>query len=187
MTDDDVTRLLGEASRGQRDALDRLYPLVYDELKRLAQSRLEHERPDHTLQATALVHEAYIKMIDQTRVEWQNRSHFFAIAAQAIRRILVDYARHRGRQKRGGGAKKLSIDDIMNLPDQAPSTDLVALDEAIARLAQDDPDKAKVVEMRFFGGLTTDETAAVMGVSSRTIERHWEYSRAWLYRALTSD
>lgn len=182
-----VTRLLQQASDGQADAVDQLYPLVYDELRRLAQSYLERERPDHTLPATALVNEAYLKLVDQTRVKWKNRSHFFAVAAQAIRRILIDYARQRGRQKRGGDAVRLDLDDIMNLPDGSPSTDIVALDEALTRLAEHDPVKARVVEMRFFGGLTTEETAQVLAVTGRTVERYWQYARAWLYRALAGD
>lgn len=181
----EITRLLNDAGSGQGDAVERLYPLVYDELRRLAQSQLAGERAGHTLQATALVHEAYLRLVDQTRVEWKNRSHFFAIAAQAIRRILVDYARRRGRKKRGSGAVHVPLDDLMNIPDGGPSTDLVALDDALERLAVENGERARVVEMRFFAGLTAGETAHVLGVSTRTVERHWQFARAWLFRALS--
>lgn len=180
----EVTQILQEASAGDRSAVDRLLPVVYDELRRLAQSHLARERPDHTLQATALVHEAYLKLIDQTRVKWQNRAHFFAVAAQAIRRILIDHARAKGRRKRGGDADRVSLDEVLTLSVEQPSTDLLALDEALTRLGAHEPQKAKVVEMRFFGGLTSEETAEVLGIGTRTVERHWQYSRAWLYREL---
>lgn len=180
----DITQLLNDAGAGREDAVGRLYPLVYDELRRLAQSQLEHERSDHTLQATALVHEAYLRMVDQTRVAWKNRSHFFAIAAQAIRRILVDYARRRNRKKRGGEYPHVELSDVMSLPAGSPSTSLIALDDAMERLTELDPDKVRVVEMRFYAGLTNDEIADVLGVSTRTVERHWQYARAWLFREL---
>jgi RNA polymerase sigma factor (TIGR02999 family) len=185
----DVTIMLKEVGRGSRVAVDRLLPLVYDELRRLAQSRLQLERPDHTLQATALVHEAYLKLIDQTRVEWQDRAHFFAVAAQAIRRILVDYARRRGRVKRGGGQVKLSLDEAPTLlmaADDQPAADLLALDRSLTRFAAEHPEKAKVVELRFFGGLSGEETAKVLGITSRSVRRYWSFAQAWLYRDMTT-
>lgn len=180
----DVTQLLNHLAAGGGTAADRLLPLVYDELRRLAASHLRQQRPDHTLQATALVHEAYLRLVDQKRVEWQSRAHFFAVAALAIRRILVDHARARGSQKRGGGQPRLSLDAALTISAEAPGTDLLALDEVLESFARAHPDKARVVEMRFFGGLTLDETAAVLGVTTRTVERYWEFARAWLYRAL---
>jgi RNA polymerase sigma factor (TIGR02999 family) len=179
--------MLCEARGGDRAAFDRLLPLVYDELRRLAQARLRAERPDHTLQATALAHEVYLKLIDQSRVAWRDRAHFFAIAARAIRRILVDHARTRHREKRGGGARKLSLDEALTVPAAAPDTDLLALDEALERLASVEPEKAAVVELRFFGGLTAEETAEALGISLSTVERYWRYARAWLYDALRAD
>ncbi len=187
MDQGDVTRLLGEVGQRRAEAVDRLYPLVYDELRRLAQSALARERPDHTLQATALVHEAYLKLVDQTRARWHDRAHFFAVAAQAIRRILVDHARGRGRDKRGGGWQRLEADALLNLPGDAPSADLLGLDAALAKLALDHPEKVRVVEMRFFAGLTTAEAAEVLQVTTRTVERHWQFARAWLYRELSGD
>jgi len=183
----DITGVLCEASRGSREAADRLLPVVYDELRRLARSHLEHERAGHTLQATALVHEAYLKLIDQTRVEWRNRAHFFAVAATAIRRLLIDHARERKRAKRGGGVEPLSLDEAMTISAGDESPDLVDLDDALTRFAQVEPVKARVVELRYFGGLTGRETAEVLGVDRRTIDRHWQYARAWLYHALTED
>jgi RNA polymerase sigma-70 factor, ECF subfamily len=183
----DVTQMLSDASAGRAGALDRLYPLVYDELRRLAQAALGGERSGHTLQATALVHEAYLKLVDQTRARWHDRAHFFAIAAQAIRRILVDHARGRARQKRGGGWERLDVDALLNLPAGAPATGLLALEEALAKLAAAQPEKARVVEMRFFAGLTADEIAEVLQVTSRTVERHWHFARAWLYRELCGN
>ena len=180
---DDVTELLLRASEGDRESIDRLLPLVYDELRRLAEHQLHSERRDHTLQATALVHEAYMSLVDQTRVQWKNRAHFFAVAAQAIRRILVDHARSKQRAKRGGGWKRVDLDDQSSAAAE-PSDDLVSLDSALTAFADEHPDQARVVEMRFFGGLTADETARVLGVSTRTVERRWQYARAWLHRAL---
>lgn len=182
-TDQDVTGLLLRASEGDRDSVDALLPLVYDELRRLAEHHLQSERPDHTLQATALVHEAYLRLIDQTRVQWRNRAHFFAVAAQAIRRILVDHARMKQRAKRGGGWQRIELDDQSPV-DAEPTVDLISLDTALTALADKHPDKAHVVEMRFFGGLSSEETAQVLGVSTRTVERRWQYARAWLYRAM---
>ncbi len=190
----DITQTLMSAGRGDREAVDQLLPLVYDELRRLAQSYLQSERTDHTLQATALVHEAYIKMIDQSRVQWNDRSHFFALASQAIRRILVDHARGRGRKKRVGNRQRLSLDDgpvASNAPGQDAlidqSADLLDLDETLQRFAIEHPEKARLVEMRFFGGLTVEECAQVMGVTTRTVERHWQYARAWLFREMACE
>ncbi len=180
----EVTQVLKDASGGSRAAVDQLLPLVYGELRRMAQSLLKSERPDHTLPATALVHEAYLRLIDQEQVDWQNRAHFFAVAAQAIRRILVDHARARSRKKRGGGQPMLSLDHALTIAENAPSTDMLALDMAMTKLAQQSPGKVKVIELRFFGGLTTAETAAVLGISTSSVERHWEFARTWLYREL---
>jgi RNA polymerase sigma factor (TIGR02999 family) len=180
----DVTQILKAASDGNREALDRLLPLVYDELRRLAQHHLADERADHTLQATALVHEAYMRLIDQKRVVWQNRAHFFAVASQAIRRILVDHARAREAARRGGGAERLPIDAALDAAIAMPGTQILALNAALTRLADDEPDKARIVEMRFFGGLTNEEIAEVIGASLSTIERQWRFARAWLYREL---
>jgi RNA polymerase sigma factor (TIGR02999 family) len=180
-----LTVMLQEASGGSREAADRLLPVVYDELRRLAQSHMEREGSGHTLQATVLVHEAYLKLIDQTRVNWQNRSHFFAVAAKAMRRILIDHARRRNRHKRGGGAAKLSLDEALAVAVDSEDPALIDLDEALERLAALHPLKEQVVELRFFGGLTGEETAHVLGVDRRTVDRHWQFARAWLFRELT--
>jgi len=182
----EITQLLAEIDAGGRQAVDRLYPLVYDELRRLAQYHLGRERPEHTLQATALVNEAYLKMVDQSRVRFEGRSHFFALAAQAMRRILVDYARQRGRGKRGGDVEKLPLDQVGELASTEVETDLVALDQVLTRLSESEPEQARLVEMRFFGGLSNEEAASVLGLSTRTAERYWQYARAWLYRELTA-
>ena len=181
---DDVTQILQEASEGSTAAVSKLFPIVYDELRRLAQSHLHRERDDHTLQATALVHEAYLRLVDQTRVQWKNRNHFFATAAQAIRRILVDHARAKATVKRGGTPAPASLDEVAHLCSNVTDSNLVALDIALTRLAKEDSVKARVVELRFFGGLTSREVAEVIGVHDRTAERYWEYARAWLYREL---
>lgn len=179
-----VTRILQATSEGSRESADRLLPLVYDELRRLAQSRLANEREGHTLQATALVHETYLKLIDIEQVEWQNRAHFFAVAATAIRRLLVDHARARGRDKRGGEAAKLSLDEALNIAADGPTTDLIELHEALERFGRAEPERARVVELRFFGGLTGEEIAEVLGVDRRTVTRYWLHGRAWLHREL---
>ncbi len=181
---DDITVILQDASLGRREALDQLMPRVYDELRRLAQHMLDDERPDHTLQATALVHEAYTKLVDQNRVTWQNRAHFFAVAAQSIRRILIDHARARNRAKRGSGHASVELDAAMNVPDSPTFVDLIGLDDALSRLAVDHPGPARVVEMRYFAGLSHAETGEVLGVGQRTAERYWQFARAWLYREL---
>jgi RNA polymerase sigma factor (TIGR02999 family) len=182
----DTAQLLEDARTGDRRAADQLLALVYGELRALAGQLLRRERPDHTLDATALVHEAYLKLVDQTRVAWQDQAHFFAIAAQAIRRILVDHARGHRRHKRGGGRAKLALDEGL-VASYEQAADLVALDEALAQLGRRDPQRARIVEMRFFAGLTIEETAAVLEVSASTVERDWRYARAWLYRALASN
>ncbi len=181
-----ITRMLKDWSDGgNRDALDQLLPFVYDELHRQASRYLRRERSDHTLQTTALIHEAYLKLIDQREVEWQNRAHFFAVAAQAMRRILVDYARTRKREKRGGDDVKLQLDEAINVSTGEKSIDLVALDEALARLSGYDERQAKVVELRYFSGMTEEETAEVLGISPATVRRDWNMAKAWLYSRLT--
>jgi RNA polymerase sigma factor (TIGR02999 family) len=179
----DVTQLLRAITEGRDSGVNELLPVVYDELRRLAETFLQQERADHTLQATALVHEAYLKLVDQRSARWQDRAHFFAVAAQAMRRILVDHARTHGRAKRGGGLRPVSLDGQAELAHQ-PDADLVVLDEALERLAQDSPESIRVVEMRYFAGMTIDETATALGVSTSTIERDWRYARAWLFREL---
>jgi RNA polymerase sigma factor (TIGR02999 family) len=179
----EVTALLRDWSGGDRQALERLLPLVYDELRRLAASYLRQERPDHTLQPTALVHEAYLRLVDQRRVAWQNRAHFFGIAAQMMRRILVDHARRRQASKRSAAPVRV----VTEAPDVAGSdrgTELLALDAALDGLARLDPDQARVVELRFFGGLTIEETAEVTSTSTATVKREWRTARAWLRREI---
>lgn len=180
----DITQLL-HSVRDDPDAAESLYGCVYAELRIIARNQLRSERPEHTLQPTALVNEAYLKLIDQSKADWENRNQFFALASRAIRRVLVDHARHRLRLKRGGGAPKLPLEFAEHLSSTVPSTDLVALDDALSRLREKDELKCKIVEMRFFGGLNNKEIAEVMGTSTRTVERHWRYSKAWLFRALT--
>lgn len=179
----DVTELLKEAGGGNRTALDELLPLVYDELRRVAQRQLAGERPDHTLQATALVNEAYLRLIEQHSVDWRNRAHFFSIAAEMMRRILVNHAINRKAQKRGDGETRLSLDEAISFSNER-EIDLVHLDEALTRLAQFDLDQARVVELRFFGGLTVEEVAEVMNVSAITIKREWRAAKAWLQSQL---
>jgi RNA polymerase sigma factor (TIGR02999 family) len=176
----EVTRLLIRLTDGDGDVLGELLPLVYDELRRLAANYLRRERPGHTLQPTALVHEAYLRMVDQSQVHWQNRAHFLGVAAQMMRRILVDHARGQKAEKRGGEMQKLSLDENIDVSGER-AADLVALDEALQRLAEFDPQKARVVELRFFGGLSVEETAEVLGVSAPTVKRQWRMAKAWLY------
>lgn len=178
--------MLQDWSEGDTGAAERLMPLVYDELRRLARNYLQHERGDHTLQATALVNEAYLKLIDQRRVNWQNRSHFYGIAAQMMRRVLVDHARSRGAEKRGGAQHKLSLDEAHFMHEER-AAELIALDEALARLTQIFPRKGQVVELRFFGGLSVDETAEVLGISDKTVMREWQSAKLWLYRELDRE
>jgi len=167
-------------SEGDTQILDNLMPLVYEELRRQASRFLRKERAGHTLQTTALIHEAYLKLIDQKNVEWQSRAHFFAIASTAMRRILVDYARTRNREKRGGSAENLPLDEAYQVSSKEKSLDLVALDEALTRLAKIDPRQARIVELRYFSGLDNDETAEVLGVSNATVRRDWNFAKAWL-------
>jgi RNA polymerase sigma-70 factor (ECF subfamily) len=182
---EEVTQLLVAWSNGNKAALDRLMPLVYRELHRLARRRLGRESAGHTLQTTALVNEAYLRLVGQKESQWQNRAHFFAIAAQMMRRILVDYARSRHYAKRGGGAPKVSFDEIMAVSG-GRAEDVVALDEALTTLGKLDQRKSKMVELRFFGGLTIEETAEVLGVSPGTIRRDWTLTKAWLQREINS-
>ncbi|MCC6587520.1 MAG: sigma-70 family RNA polymerase sigma factor [Bryobacterales bacterium] len=184
MTSGELTQLLVDYSNGKREALDVLTPMVYKELRNLAARYLRRERSDHTLQSTALVHEAYLRLIDQNQVQWQNRAHFFGVAAQMIRRILVDHARTRHAQKRGGNAQKLSLDEAIGLPEQR-DLDIIALDDALKLLAELDPQQSKVIELRFFGGLSIEETAEALGISPATVKREWVTARAWLLRQLT--
>lgn len=182
----DVTRLLQEWRNGSQEALDRLIPLVYAELRTLAARYLSRERQDHTLQTTALVHEAYVKLIDQHSVDWQNRAHFFGIAANLMRRILVDDARHRRRHKRGDGVRPAALDEVPVAAVDPPldAVDTIALDRALTELEKLDPLQARLVELRFFGGLTVEEAAAVLEVSPSTVKREWAIAKGWLYRAL---
>jgi RNA polymerase sigma factor (TIGR02999 family) len=181
-----VTQMLNAWGKGDQKSLDKLLPLVYDELRRLAASYLRRERPDHTLQPTALVHEAYFRLIDQREVSWQNRAHFFGIAAQIMRRILVDHARSHLYAKRGGGAQKLSLDEVICLPDQK-EVELTALDEALNKLEAIDPRQSRIIELRYFGGLSIEATAEVLGISSATVKREWSMARAWLHRQISKE
>jgi RNA polymerase sigma-70 factor (ECF subfamily) len=183
MSSPDVTQILQEVSGGDKDAPARLMPLVYDELRRLADYYLRQERPDHTLQPTALVHEAYLKLVDQTRVDWQNRAHFFGVAAQLMRRILVDHARRHRASKRGGLQQKMALDEAVDYS-QPRDVDLLALDEALNALAKLDERQSRIVELRFFGGLTIEETAEALGVSPATVKVDWSMAKAWLRREI---
>jgi RNA polymerase sigma-70 factor (ECF subfamily) len=179
----DVTDLLVAWCGGDQAALDRLMPFVYDELHGIAHRHMRSERPDHPLQTTALVHEAYIRLVDATRVRWQNRAHFFAVSAQIMRRLLVDAARDRNRKKRGANPLHVVLDlDHLKAPERG--VDLIALDEALIRLKTLDPRKERVVELRYFGGLSVDETAEVLGVSAETVMRDWRMVKLWLLREL---
>lgn len=182
-TTNEVTQLLHQWSAGDEDALERLMPLVYNELRKIAGQHLRHERRNHTLQTTALVHEAYLRLADQTDVRWQNRSHFFAIAAQAMRRILIDYARNQHAQKRGAGEQKVSLDDQMALTEEN-CTSLLVLDETLSKLSQMDPRQAKIVELRFFADFTLEEIAKFLEISTATVKRDWAVAKAWLYREM---
>jgi RNA polymerase sigma factor (TIGR02999 family) len=179
----EVTQLLADWSEGDERAAEKLIPLVYQELHRLAESYMRREDENHTLQATALVNEAYLKLVDQTRVNWQNRSHFFGVAAQIMRRILVDYARRHLAEKRGGNAETISLEDAV-IFNKEKSSDIIALDEALKVLAKIDERRQKVVELRFFGGLSVDETAEVLRTSKNTVVRDWNFAKAWLYRQI---
>lgn len=181
----EITRMLREWSDGKPEALDELLPLVYKELHRQAARFLRNERSGHTLQTTALINEAYLKLIDRRDVQWQSRTHFFAVAAQAMRRILVDHARTKYREKRGGDNAKISLDDAPPIATEETGVDLVALDEALNKLSTFDPQQARVVELRYFSGLSLIETAEALQISRSTVARDWEAARAWLYRELT--
>lgn len=183
----DVTDLLVRWSDGDQDALEGLMPLVYEECRRIAALQMRAEREEHTLNPTALVHELYLRLVDQRRATWQNRAQFFGVAAQLMRRILLDYARSRHAQKRGGSQVVVTLQDTVAEPEQPAAVDLLALDEALHRLARLDPDQHRLVELRFFAGLTIDETAVVLGRSPRTLKREWQLARAWLFRELQPD
>jgi RNA polymerase sigma factor (TIGR02999 family) len=180
----DVTELLLAWNTGDRTALERLMPLVYQELRRLAGGYMRSENPGHSLQATALVNEAYIRLVDQQRVDWKNRAHFFGAAAQIIRRVLVDHARTRGRLKRGGDEVRVTFDEE-SAPRSEVQWDLIALDDALNQLAKLDPQQARVVELRYFTGLSIEETAEALGISPATVKRDWATARAWLFREMT--
>ena len=179
----ELTQLLIAWSNGSQEALDQLFPLVYEELRRLAHRYMGRERRGHTLQTTAVVHEAYLRLIDQKQVEWQNRAHFFAIAAQMMRRILITHAQSHAYAKRGGGALKVSLDEAAILS-QERAGELIALDEALNSLTTIDPRRSQVVELRFFGGLSNEEIAAVLKISPNTVTRDWNVAKAWLYREM---
>lgn len=181
-----VTRLLREAGTGDDSAFDRLLPLVYDELRRLAQSQMRRERSGHTLNTTGLVHEAYLRLVDQTQVEWKNRNQFFGIAARAMRQILVDYARRKGAQKRGGEWQRTTLGDVEASSETSPE-ELIALDDALKKLAEADERLCRIVEYRFFGGMTEEEIAGLLDVTVRTVQREWSKARAWLYKDLYSN
>jgi RNA polymerase sigma-70 factor (ECF subfamily) len=180
------TELLLAWSGGDADAFDRLVPLVHQELHRLARQYMARERPDHTLQTSALLNEAYLRLIEVKRVRWQNRAHFFAMAARTMRRILVDFARARDNEKRGGTVVKISLDEALVVSSE-PEQDLVALDAALDALEATHPRKSRVVELRFFGGLTVDETAEALQISADTVKRDWRFAKLWLVRELTRE
>jgi RNA polymerase sigma factor (TIGR02999 family) len=180
-----VTRVLAEWSRGNGAALDRLVPLIYPELRRIAGRQLRRERPDHTLQPTALVHEVFLQLVDQRHATWENRAQFFAVSAQLMRRILVDHARSRHALKRGGPITKVALDvRAIDVSGDPVAAEVLAVDQALERLAEQDSDQARIVELRFFGGLTVEETAKVMERSARTVKREWRLAKAWLFREL---
>ena len=180
---DSVARLLGQAAEGDAKAADELLPLVYSQLHRLAQHRMKAENPAHTLQATALVHEAYLRLLGPREVPWQNEAHFYQAAAEAIRRILIDHARSKGRKKRGGSSKKMPL-NVADLAASENSEQILALDEALCRLEVQDPEAASIVRLRFFAGLSIDQTAQSLNISPRTVDRRWKFARAWLYSEL---
>lgn len=181
----DVTRLLQEYKNGDKSVLDELFPLVYAELRRLAAGKLNNERADHTLQATALVHEAYLRLVSQHSVDWSNRAHFFGLAAEMMRRILVNHALERKRLKRGGGETRLALDEAVTFAEER-EIDLVRLDEVLNELAKFAPRQAKIVELKFFGGLTNEESAESLGVSPETVKRDWRVAKSWLKNNLVS-
>ena len=180
----EVTQLLADWGRGDKSAFDKLFPLVHEELRRIAQRQMSHERPGHTLQATALVNEAYLKLAGNEGFEWRDRAHFYAVCAQVMRHVLIDHARAHARDKRGGGALQVSLNDAIALGEQR-AEELVALDEALRSLEHLDPQKGRIVEMRYFGGLSIEETAEVLDISPRTVRREWRRAKAWLYRMIS--
>ena len=182
----EVTQLLLDWSNVDKTALDKLMPLIYDELRRLAHRYMSRERAGHTMQTTALVNEAYVRLVNRQNVHWQDRAHFFAIAAELMRTILVDHARSHATAKRGGGARKFSLDEAL-VVSQERATEVVALDEALKALALIDPKQSRIVELRFFGGLTIEETAEVLALSTATIKREWNTAKAWLYHELSKS
>ena len=184
-TPGEVTRLLIDLRNGREGSTSRLMAIVYNELHRLAKSYMRRERKEHTLQPTALVHEAYMKLVDKRELNWQNRAHFFAVAAQLMRRILVDYARGRQSAKRGGKECRLSLDDAPALFSNDRSEELLALDEALSRLGESAPRQSRTVELRYFGGLTVEETALALGVAPKTVKRDWSVAKAWLHREIS--
>ena len=182
----DVTRILTAIEQGDAKAADKLLPLVYEELRRLAARKMSQESPGQTLQPTALVHEAYIRLVGSEAQNWNSRTHFFAAAAEAMRRILIENARRKQRLKRGGGQQEVDLDDA-ELAIKAPSEDLIALDEALAKLAVEDPTKAELVKLRYFAGLSIDQAAEVLGISRATAVRHWSFARAWLFQCIKAN
>lgn len=180
----DITGLLGQWSSGDPAALERLIPLIYAECRRIAAWQLRRERPEHTLAPTELVHELYLRLVDQRRATWENRAQFFAVAAQIMRRILVDHARAQRAEKRGGSTIFVSLDAAAEAADDAKIADVLAIDEALERLAEHDPEQVRIIELRFFAGLTVEEIAHVVGRSARTVKREWQVAKAWLYREL---
>lgn len=183
---DEISQLLAAWTNGDQAALDKLMPLVYDQLRRMAHHYMNRERQDHTLQTTALVNEAYLRLIDQRNAHWRNRAQFFGIAAQIMRRILVDHARSKARTKRGGGGREVSLDEAASLsPTRAGA--IIALDEALKRLAQNDPRKCQIVELKYFGGLSVEETAELLKISPITVKRDWLVAKAWLHREISDE
>lgn len=184
MSPQEITELLEAWGKGDRSALDKLFPIVHAELRRIAQRQMNQERDGHTLQATALVNEAYLRLAGQQGFEWHNRAHFFAVSAQVMRHVLIDYARAHARDKRGGGMIQVDLDDADVIAGQ-PAEHYIALDEALCFLEQVDPQKGRIVELRYFGGLSIEETAELLDISPRTVRREWQRSKAWLYRLIT--
>jgi RNA polymerase sigma-70 factor (ECF subfamily) len=182
----EISRLLADWTNGDQAALDKLMPLVYDELRRIAHHYMSRERPDHTLQTTALVNEAYLRLVDQKHARWQNRAQFFGIAARLMRRILVDHARTHAQAKHGGGALKVSLDEVAILS-PARAADVMALDDALKKLAENDPRKCQIVELRYFGGMTVEETAELLKISPITVKRDWLVAKAWLHREISNE
>ncbi len=186
ITEPAVTQLLKEIQSGDKDALDQMLPLVYGELKKLASYQLRRERSNHTLQPTALVHEAYMRLINQREVDWRDRAHFFGLASQMMRRILVNHALAHKAEKRGGENVMLSLDEVLNFSEK-PGVDITLLDDALNRLERIDPQQSKIIELRFFGGLTVEEVAEVLNVSGSTIKREWRIAKAWLYEQIVNS